>query len=122
MPTSPQARGRSRARSKSKRNSTSRSKSASPLEGGASSSSPAKDSNAKLEKAFLRFLTKDEDEDSKSIKIPAFSDGTEWESVVFELEVNLEKAWKYGNKMDINEYLQGVGKFCDQKYIDKADK
>ena len=82
--------------------STSRSKSVSPL-GGASSSSPAKDSNAKFEKAFLRLLTKDEDEDSKSIKIPAFSDGTEWESVVFELEVNLEKAWKYGNKMDINE-------------------
>ncbi len=121
MSKSPPSRGRSRMQSKSKRNSTSRSKSVSPL-GGASSSSPAKDSNAKFEKAFLRLLTKDEDEDSKSIKIPAFSDGTEWESVVFELEVNLEKAWKYGNKMDINEYLQGVGQFCDQKYIDKADK
>ncbi len=70
MSKSPPGRGRSRTRSKStsKRNSTSRSKSVSPL-GGASSSSPAKYSNAKLEKAFLRLLTKDEDEDSKSIKI-----------------------------------------------------
>ena len=81
MSTSPPRRGRSRSRSKNKRKSNSRSKSASPL-GGASSSSPAKDSNAKLEKAFLRLLTKDDDEDSKSIKIPAFSDGTEGESVV----------------------------------------
>ena len=87
MSTSPPRRGRSRTRSKSKTwKSLSRSKSVSPL--GASTGSPTTDTK-KLEKAFLRMIMKDEDEDQKSIKIPAFSDGTEWESVVFELEVNL---------------------------------
>ena len=30
--------------------------------------------------------------------------------------------WKYKSKLDIIEYLQGITQFCDQKYIDKADK
>ena len=121
MSTSPPRSGRSRARSKRKQGkSLSRSRSVSPK--GASSGSPAKDANAKLEKAFLRMIMKDDDEDQKSIKIPAFSDGTEWESVVFELEVNLEKVWKYKSKLDIAEYLQGNQYFCDQKYLHKADK
>jgi hypothetical protein len=29
------------------------------------------------------------------------SDEMEWDAVVFELEVNLERAWKYHDKMDI---------------------
>ena len=121
MSTSPPRRGRSRTRSKSKSGkSLSRSKSVSPL--GASTGSPTRDAGKKFEKAFLRMIMKDDDEDQKSIKIPAFSDGTEWESVVFELEVNLEKVWKYKSKLDIVEYLQGITQFCDQKYIDKADK
>jgi hypothetical protein len=36
--------------------------------------------------------------------------------------VNLEKVWKYKSKLDIVEYLQGIQCFCDQKYLDKADK
>ena len=78
-----------------------------------------------MEKAILKMLQKAsiEDEDySKSIKIPVFSDGTEWEAVVFELEVNLEKVWKYSSEMDIVDYLQGFTQKCDQEYIDKADK
>ncbi len=51
-----------------------------------------------------------------------FSDGTEWEAVVFELEVNLEKVWKYSSEMDIVDYLQGFTQTCDQKFIDKADE
>ena len=121
MSTSPPRRGRSRTRSKSKSGkSLSRSKSVSPL--GAPTGSPTPDAGKKFEKAFLRMIMKDDDEDQKSIKIPAFSDGTEWESVVFELEVNLEKVWKYKSEMDIVEYLQGITQFCDQKCIDKADK
>ena len=78
-----------------------------------------------LEKAILKMFQKagEDDEDySKIIKIPVFSDGTEWEAVVFELEVNLEKVWKYSSKMDIVDYLQGVTQTCDIKYIEKADK
>ncbi len=102
MSTSPQARGRSRTRSKSKQGkSSSRSKSVFPS--GASTGSPTPDAKKKFEKAILRMIMKDEDEDQKSIKIPAFSDGTEWESVEFELEVNLEKVWKYKIKLDIVE-------------------
>jgi hypothetical protein len=71
----------------------------------------------------MRLLDKDlDDEDQKSIKIPVFSDGTDWESVVFELEVNLEKVWKYKSKMDVVEYLQGTPQTCDPKYALKADK
>jgi hypothetical protein len=32
-----------------------------------------------------------DEEDYKSIKLPVFSDGSEWEAVVFELKINLEK-------------------------------
>ncbi len=73
-----------------------------------------------MEKAILKMFQKagEDDEDySKLIKIPVFSDGTEWEAVVFELEVNLEKVWKYNSKMDIVDYLQGVSQTCDIKYI-----
>ena len=67
-------------------------------------------------------IKRDEESEYKSIKIPQFSDGTEWESVVFELEVNLEKVWKYEHEMDIIDYLNGITQHCDQKWIDKADK
>jgi hypothetical protein len=43
---------------------------------------------------FLDILSKAkirDDEDYKSIKIPQFSDGSDWDAVVFELEINLEK-------------------------------
>jgi hypothetical protein len=78
-----------------------------------------------MEKAILKMLQKasiDDEDYSESIKIPVFSDGTEWETVVFELEVNLEKVWKYSSGMDIVDYLQGFTQNCDQKFIDKADK
>ncbi len=66
----------------------------------------------------MRLLAKDlDDEDQKLIKIPIFSDGSDWESVVFELEVNLEKAWKFKSKMDVVEYLQGIPQNCNPKYI-----
>ena len=67
-------------------------------------------------------IKRDEDAEYKSIKIPQFSDGTDWEAVVFELEVNLEKVWKYENEMDIVDYLNGITQYCDQKWMDKADK
>ena len=44
-------------------------------------------------------IKRDEESEYKSIKIPQFSDGTEWEAVVFEMEVNLEKIWKYEHEM-----------------------
>jgi len=59
-------------------------------------------------------IKRDEESEYKSIKIPQFSDGTEWEAVVFELEVNLEKVWKYEHEMDIIDYLNGVTQHCDQ--------
>jgi transposase InsO family protein len=64
----------------------------------------------------------DDDEDYKSIKLPLFSDGSEWEAVVFELKINLEKIWKHSKQMDIVEYLDGVQPFCKTEYIKKADK
>ena len=67
-------------------------------------------------------IKRDEEAEYKSIKIPQFSDGTDWEAVVFELEVNLEKAWKYQDEMDIVDYLNGITQHCDQKWMDKADK
>ena len=73
---------------------------------------------------FLDMLSKakiKDDEDYKSIKIPQFSDETEWEAVVFELEINLEKYWKH-DELDIVDYLNGARTYCDQKIIDKADK
>jgi hypothetical protein len=32
----------------------------------------------------------DDEEDYKFIKLPVFSDGSEWEAVVFELKIKLE--------------------------------
>ena len=65
-----------------------------PLELGTSSNS-MQDFLDMLSKAKIK-----DDDDYKSIKIPQFSDGTEWEAVVFELEVNLEKYWKHGQFRD----------------------
>ena len=66
-------------------------------------------------------LKNGEDEVPKAIKIPQFSDGSEWEAVVFELKINLEKYWKH-NELDILEYLEGDDQNCDTKFIKKADK
>jgi hypothetical protein len=51
-------------------------------------------------------LKNGEDEVPKAIKIPQFSDGSEWEPVVFELKINLEKHWKH-KELEILEYLEG---------------
>ncbi len=67
-------------------------------------------------------IVRDDESEYKSIKIPQFSDGEDWDAVVFELEVNLEKFWKHQNEMDIVEYLNGTPQYCDQKLVDKADK
>ena len=61
------------------------------------------------------------DDSSKLIKIPQFSDGSEWEAVVFELKINLEKHWQHV-ELDIQEYLEGDDQGCDRKLIEKADK
>ena len=132
MSTSPTTRGRkktlnpSTGRSKSP-STKGKSPSRSPSPPGSSSAiaKGGKTDTEILEKAILKMFQKagEDDEDySKIIKIPVFSDGTEWEAVVFELEVNLEKAWKYSSKMDIVDYLQGVTQTCDIKYVEKADK
>ncbi len=69
-----------------------------------------------------RILIKNGADDAfKLIKIPQFSDGTEWEAVVFELKINLEKHWKHV-EVDIQEYLEGDDQGCDHKLIEKADK
>ena len=64
----------------------------------------------------------DDDEDYKSIKLPVFSDGSEWEAVVFELKINLEKVWKHSKQMDIVDYLEGIRQVCKPEFIKKADK
>ncbi len=64
----------------------------------------------------------DDEEDYKSIKLPVFSDGSEWEAVVFELKINLEKVWKHSKEMDIVDYLEGIQQFCNSDIIKKADK
>jgi len=64
----------------------------------------------------------DNESDYKSIKIPLFSDGTEWEEVVFELETNLDRIWKHQKELNIVDYLHGTKFFCDQKWKEKADK
>jgi hypothetical protein len=77
---------------------------------------------------FLDLLSKaslkkdDDDEKYKSIKIPPFSDCTEWEAVVFELEVNLEKVWKHQKDMDIVYIYIGVPQTCAKEFMEKADK
>ena len=137
MSTSPSSKVRKGARIPSRGRSGSpspkgNSKSRSPSPTSASASSGFKGGNIgnfgndkAMEKAILKMLQKasiDDEDYSKSIKIPVFSDGTEWEAVVFELEVNLEKVWKYSSEMDIVDYLQGFTQNCDQEFIDKADK
>jgi hypothetical protein len=133
MSKSPNPRGRQTTRGGSRKaedggigfqppKSTSRSRSKSPKEH-SSSISPNLDTNAKLEAEFLKMLARGIDgEDDKAIKIPTFSDGTDWEAVVFELEINLEKYWKYKSELDIVEYLNGSTQICDIQYIKKADK
>jgi len=80
--------------------------------------------NAQFEKAFLKMFksSMDDEEDYKSIKLPVFSDGSEWEAVVFELKINLEKVWKHSKEMDIVDYLEGIQQKCTIDYIKKADK
>ena len=75
-----------------------------------STAKPSADSTAKFEQAFLKMLQKstDDEEDYKSIKLPTFSDGSEWEAVVFELKINLEKVWKHSKELDIVDYLEGT--------------
>jgi hypothetical protein len=86
---------------------------------------PSIDSSAKLEKAFMKMLIQkstDDEEDYKSIKLPTFSDGSEWEAVVFELKINLDKVWKHSKELDIVDYLEGTRQLCKIELIKKADK
>ncbi len=86
-------------------------------------SAPANPMDQFLDMLSKASIARDEESDyTKSIKIPQFSDGTDWDAVVFELEVNLEKFRKYQNDLDIVDYLNGTRQYCDQKFIDKADK
>ena len=94
-------------------------RSKSPVPGASSTTNPMDQFLDMLQKSSIK---RDEEAEYKSIKIPQFSDGTDWEAVVFELEVNLEKAWKYQDEMDIVDYLNGITQHCDQKWMDKADK
>jgi hypothetical protein len=64
----------------------------------------------------------DEDKDYKSIKLPLFSDGSEWEAVVFELKINLDKVWKHSDELDIVDYLDGIILASKPEFIKKADK
>ena len=89
------------------------------------SSTPSVSGTTNPMQDFLDMLSKakiKDDDDYKSIKIPQFSDGSDWDAVVFELEINLEKYWKHQNDLDIVDYLNGIPQYCDQKFIDKADK
>ena len=78
--------------------------------GGTGSRSPTTSPSSRKGKSpmtqFMEMLSKAnlKDEDSKTIKIPPFSDGTEWDSVVFELECGLEKYWKHDD-LDIVECI-----------------
>ena len=104
--------------------SKSRSKSRSTSPQGSSSVLPPANSNFQFEKAFLKMLKTnlDDDDDYKSIKLPVFSDGSEWEAVVFELKINLEKVWKHSKQMDIVDYLEEIQQVCKPEFIKKADK
>jgi len=106
-----------RSRSKSPEASKSPGESVTPL-----TSTPPNPMDQFLDMLSKASIARDEESDYKSIKIPQFSDGTEWDAVVFELEVNLEKYWKHQNDLDIVDYLNGFRVHCDQKFIDKADK
>jgi hypothetical protein len=107
---------------KGKTHTPSKSKSRSRSPQGSSSSA----GSFQIDKAVVELLMKskleDDEKDYKSIKIPLFSDGTEWEEVVFELETNLDRIWKHQKELDIVDYLHGAKFYCDQKWIDKADK
>ena len=111
MSAIPPRRGRSAKRGTSKTRSRSTTPTGLTTPSGSSSSVPT---TAHFEKAFLKMLSKhmDDDDEYKSIKLPPFSDGSEWEAVVFELKINLEKVWKHSKQMDIVEYLNGVQQFC----------
>ena len=103
-------------------NSGSKSRSTSPQR--SSTTLPSTNANAQFEKAFMKMFKNslDDEEDYKSIKLPVFSDGSEWEAVVFELKINLEKVWKHSKEMDIVDYLDGIQQFCNKDIIKKADK
>jgi hypothetical protein len=65
------------------------------MSGDGSSGLNKPDRNEQLED-FMELMSKisiknGEDEIPKAIKIPQFSDGSEWEAVVFELKIKLEK-------------------------------
>jgi hypothetical protein len=91
----PPKEGSTRSKSPGKTRTPPKSKSRSRSPKGSSSTA----GSYQIDKAVIELLMKakleDDEKDYKSIKIPLFSDGTEWEEVVFELEVNLEKIWKH---------------------------
>jgi transposase InsO family protein len=95
-------------------------RSKSPVSG--ASSTPTNPMDQFFDMLSKASIVRDNESDYKSLKIPQFSDGTEWDAVVFELEVNLEKYWKHSNDLDIVDYLNGSRIHCDKKFIDKADK
>ena len=127
MSKSPSPRGRQRSKS---RNAGTNSRSRSKSPDGSSSFAPFRkepesnpNSKSNLEAAFVKMLTRGFDgENEKAFKIPTFSDGTDWEAVVFELEIDLEKFWKHKSELDIIEYLNGSPMICDDSYIKKAEK
>ncbi len=92
MSQSPPRRGRSASKiSTSKTHSKSptptlRSKSRSKSRSNSHPVLTSANTNAQFEKAFLKMFknSMDDEEDYKSIKLPFFSDGSEWEAVVFD--------------------------------------
>ena len=87
-----------------------RARSKSPVKPAVSgASTQANPMNQFLDMISKASIARDEESDYKSIKIPQFSDGTDWDAVVFELEVNLEKFWKYQTDLDIVDYLNSKG-------------
>ena len=63
-------------------------RSKSPVPGASSTTNPMDQFLDMLSKASIK---RDDEYEYKSIKIPQFSDGEDWDAVVFELEINLEK-------------------------------
>ena len=94
-------------------------RSKSPVPGASSTTNPMDQFLDMLSKASIK---RDDEYEYKSIKIPQFSDGEDWDAVVFELEINLEKIWKHQDEMDIVDYLQGIPQRCAKEFTDKADK
>jgi hypothetical protein len=93
-----------------------------PVTSGVSSPLTVNPMNQFLDMLSKASIKRDDDSEYKSIKIPQFSDGEDWDAVVFELEVNLERFWKHQNEMDTVGYLNGTPQNCDQIFVDKADK